>query len=189
MKRPQIRLTPTGLEEPPSARGDWDTWKFCQTLTPTELQVYIGIIKDRLKYAEDGKENLDLRRQLMIVSDTYEIKSRNPSMSDDYNGRLTYLADERGTQLITYLGFYHTDIYYEELNKICKDIYNYSTILDRCKVYDEDLYATVLVSLIFDFYKTKYSEEELLSIFDVPLKEFIDLKIILKKWLDGNYWA
>ena len=56
------------------------------------------------------------------------------------------------------------------------------------KIYDEDIYSTVLVSIIFDYYGTQYSEDELISVFDISLKEYLNLKIILSKWLIGNYW-
>jgi len=192
MSKSNIKISPTGLEKPASYKsGDKENylvWKLCQELKLDELQAYIGIIKNKLKYAKDGKETLDLRRMLTIVSDTYIIKSRNPSATEDFYSRLLYDTKEYGSQILTTLGFNNTEIYYEELNSVCDMLSNNTVLLDKCKIYDEDIYSTVLISIIFDYYGTKYSEDELISIFDISLKEYLDLKIILSKWLIGNYW-
>jgi hypothetical protein len=188
MRNKSIRITPTGLEEAVSARADWAIWKLCKILNPDELQAYIGIIKERLKYSKDGKENLNLRRMLSIASDTYIIKSRNPSATEDFYSNLIYDIKDYGSQIFTILGFNNTDIYYEELNSICDMLSNNTNLLDKCKIYDEDIYSTVLISIIFDYYGTQYSEDELISVFDISLKEYLNLKIILSKWLIGNYW-
>lgn len=188
MRRNNIIITPKGMEKPPSYKRDYDTYKLCQTLTLNELQAYISILKERLKYANDGIENTDLRRALCIASDTYTIKKRNPQSTEDYYTRLIADIKEQGSQLFTILGFSNQTDFHFELYNICDVIYNYSDVLDKCKVYDEDIYATVLISIILDYYKSKYNEEELLSIFDISSMEYLDLKIILTKWLDGNYW-
>lgn len=188
MIRKPIRITPTGLEEAPSARADWNTWKFCLSLTPNEIQSYFTSIKNKLKYETDMILINDLRRKLTIANDIYTIKSRNPMMNEEYYSRLIYSTKEKGTELFTSLGFNNTDIYYEELNSICDMLSNNTILLDKCKIYDEDIYSTVLVSIIFDYYRTQYSEDELISVFDISLKEYLNLKIILSKWLIGNYW-
>lgn len=187
-----IKISPSGIERPASYRsGDAENyyvWKICQELNTDELQAYICNIKNKLKYANDGKENLDLRRQLKIVSDTYEIKSRNPSATEDYYSRLIYESKEYGTQLLTYIGFGNQTIYTDELYSICDCLYKDLNLLSKCKVYDGELYATVLVSLILEKFGAKYNEGVILSYFDITEKEYLNLKIILSKWMNGNYW-
>jgi hypothetical protein len=186
--RQSIIISPKGFENPPSYRRGYNTWKLCQSLNCDELQAYISILKEKLKYAKNGKENLKLRESMAIASDTYTIKKRNPQSTEDYYTRLVADIKEQGSQLFTILGFSNQSDFHFELYNICDAIYNYSDVLDKCKVYDEDIYATVLISIILDYYKSKYNEEELLSIFDISHMEYLDLKIILTKWLDGNYW-
>jgi len=181
-----IKITPTGREYATSSKADWTTWKFCLSLHIDELQAYIGILKKRMKELDDDKEILNNRRRISIANDTYNIKQRNPNI-EDFDEVILDDIKLTSANILSQLGYQNTDIYYQEINSIIDCLKEEKVILKECK-YDEYVYATVLVSEILDYYHAKYEEDYLASIFDISVEDYQNLKIILNKWLTGNYW-
>jgi hypothetical protein len=66
-------------DTPKSAKGNWQLWKLCQELNLEEIQVLVGKRKNDLKYEKDAKKIKDLKRDISILLDAYEIirKRRN----------------------------------------------------------------------------------------------------------------
>lgn len=185
-----IIITPTGREYPASSKADWNTWKFCLSLNIDELSAYILILRDKMKDLERNKESyqdlINLRRQYKLASDTLTIKNRCPNIEDATD---VYLDDIKNISS-TILGnfeYNNTSIYYQEVDTIVNCLKEEEIILNKCK-YDEYVYACVIVSEILDKYSAKYDENYLLKTFDVSPIDYTNLKIILNKWLIGNYW-
>ena len=181
-----IKITPTGREYPASSKADWNTWKFCLSLNPDELQAYVGILKGKMKGKKD-KELNDIKRQMSIASDTFNIKNRCPNI-DDFDKLILDEIKLTSANILSIMEYQNTSIYYQEVDSIVNSLCEESILLSKCK-YDEYVYSCVIISEILDYYKAKYEEDELLSYFDVSPIEYLDLKIILNKWLIGNYWA
>lgn len=179
-----IKISPTGREYAISSKADWPTWKFCLSLNIDELEAYIMNLRSKIK--DDVDDIKVLRRRIRIAEDTHIIKRRCPSIE---NFEDMFLDDIKHTSagILTQFGYQNTSIYYQEVSTIVDTLKEEKLILSKCK-YNEYVYACVIVSEILDYYKTKYEEEELISIFDINPQEYYDLKIILNKWMTGNYW-
>lgn len=66
-------------EQPKSAKANKDTWalwKFCETLSLEEISVLITKRRQDIKYETDSKRKTELRREISILEDTYEIIKR-----------------------------------------------------------------------------------------------------------------
>ena len=186
-----IKITPTGREYPASSKADWDTWKFCLSLNPDELEAHIGTLRERIKtYINENKNSKEIkviRRQIRIAEDTHKIKRRCPNI-DDFDKLILDEIKQTSANILSIMEYQNTSIYYQEVDSIVNSLCEESILLSKCK-YDEYVYSCVIISEILDYYKAKYEEDELLSYFDVSPIEYLDLKIILNKWLIGNYWA
>ena len=65
--------------EPKSAKENqrtYQSWKFYETLTTEEIKVLIGKRKNDMKYEKDPQRIKELRTDIAILNDAYEIIKR-----------------------------------------------------------------------------------------------------------------
>ena len=86
------------------------------------------------------------------------------------------------------MGFVSNQIYKDEANLISKKFVEYYDWSNRHGRYSNELLATCIISEIFDYYKVQYSIDDLLSIQDIELDQFMKLKNILNNWSKKYYW-
>jgi len=63
-------------EFPKSAKNNWQLWKFCETITLDEITILISKRKNDLKYEKDNEKILQLRTDISILTDAYEIMKK-----------------------------------------------------------------------------------------------------------------
>lgn len=64
-------------------KNTWALWKFCQELSLEEIQVLFLKRKQDLKYEKDDMGKRDLRREMAILNDAYEIIKRKKGITYD----------------------------------------------------------------------------------------------------------
>ena len=63
-------------DEPKSARHNWQLWKLCQDLTLDEIRVLVGKRKQDIKYEKDMNKIRELKTDISILTDAYEIMKK-----------------------------------------------------------------------------------------------------------------
>jgi len=66
-------------DEPKSAKRDrnsWQLWKLCQDLSPDEIRVLVSKRKQDIKYEKDMNKINQLKTDISILTDAYEIIKR-----------------------------------------------------------------------------------------------------------------
>jgi len=61
------------IKKPKSANANWWLWKLCEDLSLEEIQVLITKRKNELKYEKDNKRIRELKTDIAILLDAYEI--------------------------------------------------------------------------------------------------------------------
>lgn len=64
------------MNEPKSAKSNWALWKLCQELNFEEIKVLISKRRNDLKYEKNEQKIQELRRDISILTDAYEIMKR-----------------------------------------------------------------------------------------------------------------
>ena len=185
MKRLVIKRN--GHEESISAKSNWKLWKFALTLNKDELEALVTTYRKKLKNVKDDFKKRKLRQSILILSDCWKIKSRCRNIEDDELNHLLEEARDISKQILNYLNF-KTEIYISEIDSIIDSLKNERLLASKCKIYDEYIYAGVIVTEILEYYGAKFNTEDIISNFNLDQKQFLDLKVILKHWLKGNYW-
>jgi hypothetical protein len=63
-------------DEPKSARSNWQLWKLCQDLSLDEIRVLVSKRKQDIKYEKDLDKIRQLKTDISILTEAYEIIKR-----------------------------------------------------------------------------------------------------------------
>jgi len=168
-----------------SAKSNYPLWKLAETLSLSELTMLMTKRKHDIKYENSSANIGDMREEILLLNDAYKIKKRDNLNIDKSESVIHIGQDEEKTismlasDIIAKLNFSQNTLFREEVisiaNKITVDI-------------KDEILATCIVKEVLEKYNSKYNDEELLDIYQIPEILFYEFFTLVSLWCRRHYW-
>lgn len=167
------------------AKANYPLWKLSQSLSLSELTMLMTKRKHDIKYENNSDKVRELRRDILLLNDSYKIKKRE-NLNIDKSESVVHIGQEEektismlASDIIAKLNFSQNTLFREEVisiaNKITVDI-------------KDEILATCIVKEVLEKYNSKYNDEELLEIYQIPEILFYEFFTLVSLWCRRNYW-
>ena len=142
-----------------------------------------------LKHLTNDEIRYLINKYRQIIKNLTNEYKKRISYKNRYTDDDLYEIKEKTENLITIMGFTGNHFYKEEAYHMIDSFSNYYYASDnKHSKFSYELISTCIVNEILKHYNVKYDVDYLIGIFDLDIKQFIDLEIEISKWSSENYW-